>query len=285
MQILLAHHLSFCGGVKRAVEILFRIAREKNQPVYVFGELIHNSQFNASLAAKNIFIAHTLEECRDKIVVIRTHGIPPELEARLKTTAKEVIDLTCPKVKRVQQLILDYANHHFQVIITGDPAHPEVIGLKGYAPAAVVISTLAECENLSPVLSAQTVLLSQTTFNEDKFQLIADCLRKRQPAMQVENTLCQATSERQEEIKTLSARATKTIVLGGKHSSNTLKLFEIAKKSSQGEVILIETPAELSLLSFHPDDVIALASGASTPDWIITQTLDYLENIQKGQQK
>jgi len=218
-------------------------------------------------------------------VVIRTHGIPPDLEAALKSTALEVVDLTCPKVKRVQQLISDYAKENYQVVITGDPSHPEVIGLKGYAFNALVISSLAQCKYLPPDLPPKSVLLSQTTFNEDKFQLIASCLKETHPHLQVENTLCQATRQRQEEIRSLSARATKTIVIGGKHSSNTMKLAEIAKKFGTGEVILIETALELSHLSFKPDDIIALASGASTPDWIIDQTLDYLKNIQKGHQK
>jgi 4-hydroxy-3-methylbut-2-enyl diphosphate reductase len=271
MKITKAKEIGFCGGVRWAVKKILELRKETDQPVHVFGELIHNKQFNQWLSGKDIHIAQNLEDCREKISVIRSHGLPPHQEENLRKNASLIMDLTCPRVKKVHSLVKDYSDQGYQIVITGNEEHPEVIGIRGYAENSYVIHNDEEAKQLE--LSPKMVLISQTTFSQEKFMKIAAILKKRKSDILIENTLCEATKNRQEEIKNLARENDLLIIIGGKHSSNTRKLRETALQEKKAAVYQIETAEDLREIPLKGVEKLAIASGASTPSWIIDEIL------------
>lgn len=275
IKIILAKNISFCGGVSWAVNQVFDLQKKSDKPLIIFGELIHNHQFNQKLAQKNIETAHHLNQCQGKTAIIRSHGLPPKTEKDLRATAQKVIDLTCPNVKKVQQLVKKYSKKGYQILITGSENHPEVIGLRGYAIHSLVLENLQQAQKLKEL--SQGVLISQTTFSENLFLQIAQVLQKKFPKIKIENTLCAATRVRQKEVEDLAKQCDLLIIVGGKHSSNTKKLQERALNSGAKKVLLIETAQELNPQDFQKSMVVGIASGASTPLWLIEEVKQKIE--------
>ncbi len=275
MAVTIARYIGFCAGVKKAADEIFKLQKNKEKPIAVYGELIHNTQFNDKLAENEVYVAHNIEDCKDKIVVIRTHGISSKEEQKLMDVSQELVDLTCPKVKKVQSIVESYSNDGYRIIIAGNSTHPEVIGLKGYAHCCDVISE--EVQALEIELAEKSVFISQTTFSEEKFHQLSEILKKRSSHIIIENTLCYATKYRQEEVKKLAAINDLVVVVGGKHSSNSKKLAETAGKYAKGDVMHIEICDELKLIALKKYKNIAIASGASTPDWIIKEVTEYIQ--------
>ncbi len=277
MQVVMAQKAGFCMGVRRAVQIALRAAGEAPPPVYTYGPLIHNSQALMLLETLNVYPLKEIPSQGQGTIIIRAHGIPPQKKEALKKAGFHVIDGTCPRVLRVQALARRYSRQGFHVIIVGDPEHAEVKGLLGYAGnKGLVISSPQEIDSLPPL--QKYVILSQTTQDTVLYTKIVQELLRRFPGGKVYNTICNATHERQKEVRRLCKLCEAIVVVGGKNSANTKRLAQIAQQEGR-EVFLVETAHDLPLKRLQKFKRVGVTAGASTPNWVINQVIRTLENL------
>jgi len=277
MKVRLAATAGFCMGVRRAMEITLAEANRGKGPLFTYGPLIHNTQVLELLESKNVKAVEEIDDIKSGTMIIRAHGIPPEERKALKNSGLRIIDATCPKVAQVQGIIRYHAKKGFTIVIVGDRDHAEVIGLKGYGEGnAYIISSEAEISGL-PV-AQRLLLVAQTTQNEKVYDEITKAVRKRYPDAVVFNTICDATSERQKEIKSLAGQVDGIVVVGGYHSGNTQRLAQLSKESGK-PTFHIETEKELDKESLATMEVIGVTAGASTPNWMIRNVVKEIEAI------
>ena len=268
-EIIVAKSAGFCPGVRKAIEQVVALADSGKKPVYTLGQLIHNTQVTQMLAMKNIVAISTPEQATDKtgVLVIRAHGITPDLQRSIESCEMTVVDATCPLVKHAQNLIAKFAVQDYHTVIVGDEDHAEVIALMGYAQNRVnVVSTMQEAQALPHFDKLHIV--SQTTQPESMFYEIAEELKKHADECQVSNTICQPTKDRQAETIEQAKHADLVIVVGGKHSANTARLASLCEGLSK-HVQHVETEEELDEALVKSAKKIFITAGASTPSWII----------------
>jgi len=275
VEVIVAPHAGFCFGVERAV----KIAREAPKPVATLGKLIHNPQVVEQLAREGIYPVASLEEVRHGRVIIRSHGAPPEVLARARELGLKIIDATCPYVARAQRLASTLAAKGYEVVIFGDPSHPEVQGLKGWArDKGVVVSSREEA--LSLPHRPKRALISQTTQPEEKLEEIAAILKEESGELRVYNTLCRTTHQRQKAALELALQVDVMVVVGGRESANTRHLVEICR-STGTPTYHIETAGELQSCWFKNTRRVGITAGASTPAWIIEEVVVMLSEQEK----
>lgn len=282
MKITIARTAGFCMGVRRAVEMALDASNRTREPIYTYGPLIHNPQVLGILEEKGISVLRKIPEKGDGTVLIRAHGVPPGDRDALKKAGFTVVDATCPKVIKVQAIIARHARQGEAVIIIGDRAHPEVIGLLGYAGEhGHVAENMAELKDLPPFEKA--IIVAQTTQNKDFFASVVDWSKTSHPQYQVFNTICDSTESRQADVKNLAEKVDAVVVVGGRESGNTQRLFDIARGTGK-PAVHIETEAELDLNQLGNARHIGITAGASTPNWIIKRVYRVLENrlVHKG---
>jgi len=277
MKVILAKTAGFCMGVRRAMEIVMAETNKKEGPLFTFGPLIHNQQVLDLLETKGVSATDDLNGLTTGRIVIRAHGIPPGQHLELEKTGLRVIDATCPKVTRVQAIIRHHTNKGRLAIIVGDRDHAEVIGLMGYSktPAHVIQgeNDVAELPHMD-----SPFVVAQTTQDEKNFRNVVKALKQRFPDLLVFETICDATQERQQEVRAFKDQVDAVVVVGGYHSGNTQRLAQI----SEGEhlpTFHVETEKDLNRNSFSGMKIIALTAGASTPHWMIKNVLKKLEGI------
>ncbi|HEX8178982.1 MAG TPA: 4-hydroxy-3-methylbut-2-enyl diphosphate reductase [Pyrinomonadaceae bacterium] len=278
MQVLLAEEYGFCFGVERAVEMVEE-ALQDGAKVRTLGPLIHNTQEIGRLEAEGVATINAPAEVETGITaVIRAHGVTPEVQRELEARAERVIDATCPFVTKVQKLAERAAHEGRDVVVVGNPDHPEMIGVKGYAPNnAHVVRDASEVAGL-PKLHAPLVV-SQTTIKLSTFLEAADAVRlKADSEPQIVNTICSATRDRQDAARALAGHVDAFYVIGGKHSSNSIKLLSVCKEQC-ARSFLIETPDEIDAADLRGVARVGVTAGASTPNWLIEQTLARLREI------
>jgi (E)-4-hydroxy-3-methyl-but-2-enyl pyrophosphate reductase len=282
MKVILAKTAGFCMGVRRAMEIVMAEANKKEGPLFTFGPLIHNQQVLDLLESKGVRARDDVHGLTSGRIIIRAHGIPPRERELLERTGLKVIDATCPKVTRVQQIIRHYSNKGHAAIIVGDQNHAEVIGLMGYSktPAHVIqdetgVAGLPSME--------RPFVVAQTTQNEEKFSRIVDALKGRFPDLRVFDTICDATHERQQEVRTFKGQVDAVVVVGGYHSANTQRLARISEEESL-PTFQVETEGDLDRNQLSKMGVIGLTAGASTPHWMIRNVLQKIETIHDRQE-
>ena len=283
MQVLLADEYGFCFGVERAVEMVEEALAE-GAAVRTLGPLIHNTQEIERLEAEGVRTIDAPAEIREgETAVIRAHGVTPGVQRQLEARATKVVDATCPFVTKVQKLAERAAAEGRDVVVVGNPDHPEMIGVRGYAPArAHVVRDASEVASL-PRLHAPLVV-SQTTLKLKTFMEAADAVRERADAEpQIVNTICSATRDRQDAARALAGHVDAFYIIGGKHSSNSVKLLAVCQEQCPRS-FLIETPEEI-----NPEDVrgaarVGLTAGASTPNWLIEQVVARLRQIGREQE-
>src|SRR6478672_6027293 len=245
MQVLLANEYGFCFGVERAVEMVEDAIKE-GDTVRSLGPLIHNEQEMQRLAHEGVTtIQDPVQISRGETAVIRAHGVTPEVQKELEEKASKVVDATCPFVTRVQKLAARAATANRHVIVIGDPDHPEMIGVKGYAPDhAFVIRDETEVAGLpnlrKPLVVAQTTIKAKTFFDT-----AAAIRSKTDDEVQVVNTICSATRDRQEAARALAGMVDAFYIIGGRHSSNSVKLLAVCKEQCK-KSFLIETEDEIN---------------------------------------
>lgn len=275
MKIILADNAGFCFGVKRAV----KMTEEElltNKSVASLGPLIHNQQAVEYYGKKGLSIINSTNEANTNSVIIRSHGVTKEIMENLSAKVDKVIDTTCPFVKSVHNKVYDFNKNGYTIIIVGDKDHPEVIGINGWCDNnAIVLNNIDEAKKIKDLTNICVV--SQTTNRVSLFNDIVEVLKSNNENLQVFNTICNATSERQNSAFELSKKVDAMIIIGGYHSSNTNKLVEISRMNCRN-IYHIETKEELPLDELKKFNIIGITAGASTPDWIIEEVILTMNN-------
>jgi 4-hydroxy-3-methylbut-2-enyl diphosphate reductase len=278
MEVLLAHEYGFCFGVERAVEMV-EDALGAGAPVRTLGPLIHNTQEMQRLECEGVTtIQDPAQVGADEIAVIRAHGVTPQVQAELERRAAQVVDATCPFVTRVQRLAERAAKEGRHVVVAGNPDHPEMIGVVGYAPDnTFVVADASEVARLPPLHAP--LVVSQTTLKLKTFLEVADAVRAKADAEpQVVNTICSATRDRQDAARALAGLVDAFYIIGGKHSSNSIKLLAVCQEQCD-QSFLIETEDEINPQDLSGARRVGVTAGASTPNWLIDQVVKRLHDI------
>ncbi|SHF68092.1 4-hydroxy-3-methylbut-2-enyl diphosphate reductase [Desulfacinum infernum DSM 9756] len=279
MKVLVAETAGFCRGVRTALEMTLEASRSKaGEPLCTFGPLIHNRQVLAMLQERDVSEARDLEDCRDKWIIVRAHGIPPDQRRRLKDVGRGLIDATCKRVARVQAIIRKHARKGYHVVIAGDEDHAEVIGLMGYTEGRGTVIQKPEHVDALPNWD-RVLLVAQTTQNEEVFRAIVERFRKKFPLGIVENTICGATHDRQREVRELCRRVDAMVIVGGYHSGNTVRLAEVARECGV-PTYHVETEKDLDPGRMARYATVGVSAGASTPNWMIRNVVRFLEGIE-----
>jgi len=279
MGVKLAKTAGFCMGVKRAVDMVLDMVRQKGHgTIYTYGPLIHNPQTIELLRQRGIIPIRRLQEIEGvpagAFMVIRAHGISPGERKKIEEKGFRIIDATCPKVAHVQAIIKKRAGAGFTVLIAGDREHPEVNGLLGFAgEAGIVIGAPEEVDGL-PALT-KVCVVAQTTQSLEEYAAIVRRVKERFPESVIFDTICDSTEKRQTEIKALAAGTDAVFIVGGRNSANTRRLAELAKLQGK-PAFHIETADELREIDVEAYRRIGVSGGASTPNWIIGRVVDHL---------
>ena len=274
MEVKGAKTAGFCFGVKRAVEQVYEQIEKAKEPVYTYGPIIHNQQVVKDLEEKGVCVLNTEEELLELsrgIVIIRSHGVGKSVYDILEKRNVTVVDATCPFVKKIHRIVQEQEKKGRRVVIAGNPDHPEVQGICGWAgEGTLVVSEASQVEKL-PLLPGESLcFVAQTTFNYNKFQDLVEKFEKKGYDIIVLNTICSATQERQVEASRIASEVDVMIVIGDKKSSNSQKLYEICQKKCKN-TYFIQTVGD-----FNPECVnsvrnVGITAGASTPKQIIEE--------------
>ena len=282
--IKLAKFAGFCYGVKRAVETAKKLKQENpDKNIYILGELIHNTDVINELESLGIKTIYEVPERGDGICIIRSHGEAPEVFEKIKNAGFELVDLTCPDVKKVQQRAIELAQNDYFVVIVGKPNHPEVMAIKAnadlYSSNVVVATTIEELEPYADRIKShkKVGVVVQTTQMVSSLNLVVNYLNTIAKEVTIHNTICQSTAMRQKEAKELASESDLMIVVGSKKSANTTHLAEILKNCTK--TVHIENDSELNENLFTGVNNIGITAGASTPQIIIDKVIN---KIKKG---
>ena len=279
VKITIAESAGFCFGVKRAIDLVQDIA-SKNDKVYTFGPLIHNPQEIQRLEKENIKVVEDFSKIEKGVLVLRTHGIQLNIYEKLLTKKNiELVDATCPFVKRAQDIVKELSkdNNTKQIIIVGEKRHPEVVALVSYGKEKCLI--VEDKKDVKNVKKTDIIyVVSQTTQSPRNFDRIVEEISKISK-VKVFNTICRATFDRQRKKKKLAKEVDVMIVIGGKNSGNTTRLYQIC--SNITKTYHIETVDEIEKSWFKNMDKIGITAGASTPDWIINNIERRIEELTK----
>lgn len=279
-EVKVAKSAGFCFGVKRAVEMVYSEAA-KGKKVYTLGPIIHNEQVVNDLEKKGVNVINSVNDIKDGeniTVIIRSHGISEDIYNQLKAKKVNIVDATCPFVAKIHRIVQEKYKEGNQIVIIGNEKHPEVEGIDGWCENnAYIIESASEAEKLSLDYEKKVCIVAQTTFNYKKFKDIVDILSKKSYDINVMNTICNATEERQTEAGTIAEQSDAMLVIGGKHSSNTQKLYEICK-SKCSDTYFIQTLDDLDLKKLQSFRSVGITAGASTPNNIIKEVQSYVRN-------
>ena len=276
MEIILAKSAGFCPGVRRAVDMVYEQTKEKEgiEPVYTYGPIIHNDEVVKDLEEKGVKVIHSLDELDHLVkgtVIIRSHGVSRHTCETIEAKGFHIVDATCPFVKRIHNIVEEQGKEGRDIIIIGNPEHPEVQGIQGWClTPSTVIHTVDEAVSFSQQNDKKLCIISQTTFNYIKFKELVEILCKKGYDINCINSICNATAVRQEEARTIASKADAMIVIGDKNSSNTQKLYEISKKECEN-TYYIQTLVDLDLTAFESIRNVGITAGASTPNNIIEE--------------
>ena len=280
MNVTLAKSAGFCFGVKRAVNMVYEEIEKGNGPIYTYGPIIHNDEVVKDFEKHGVVVVKDLaqlDELEKGKIIVRSHGISRAEYITMEEKGYEVIDATCPFVRKIHKLVDEHSKQGEYIVIIGNPNHQEVCGIKGWVngDAVSIIESKEEAEEFTVNLDKKVCIVSQTTFNNNKFQYIVEIFKKKGYNVSVVNTICNATQERQSEAKELAAEADVMIVIGGKHSSNTRKLYEICSKECD-HTYFIQTLDDLHLELPKSVRLVGITAGASTPNNIIEEVQNYV---------
>ncbi|RGU34850.1 4-hydroxy-3-methylbut-2-enyl diphosphate reductase [Ruminococcus sp. AF17-22AC] len=284
MKVKVARTAGFCFGVKRAVDKVYQLIEQGIQPIYTLGPIIHNEEVVSDLAARGVQVIEEkdLDTLSEGTVVIRSHGVGREVYDKLETNHLDYVDVTCPFVLKIHRIVEKQSQVGKHIVIFGDPGHPEVKGICGWCEGAyTVLKNKEDTEQFLPPEGKEICVVSQTTFNYNKFQELVEILCKKRYDNSVLNmgdilnTICNATEERQKEAQNIAGEVDTMLVIGGRHSSNTQKLFEICKEEC-GNTYYIQTPVDLDSEMFHRSSYVGITAGASTPKKIIEEVQEHV---------
>ena len=285
MEVKVAKTAGFCFGVQRAVDKVYELIDSCPDRLFTLGPIIHNEEVVNDLEKKGVRVASeeelkTLPE--GSTVVIRSHGVGKKVYDQLEECGLSYVDVTCPFVLKIHRIVEKESKAGSHIVIIGDPDHPEVVGICGWCIGPyTVIRNKEEAEVFVPPKGKKISIVSQTTFNYNKFKDLVEILCKKRydntvlNILNILNTICNATEERQREAKSIAGEVDTMLVVGGRHSSNTQKLFEICKKEC-GNTYYIQTPVDLDSEMFQCSSYVGITAGASTPNKIIEEVQEHV---------
>ena len=284
MKVKTAKTAGFCFGVKRAVDKVYELIENGVSPIYTLGPIIHNEEVVSDFEKKGVTVIseEDIPKLREGTVVIRSHGVGRRIYDMLKTAGISFVDVTCPFVLKIHRIVERESRAGKQIIIFGDPSHPEVKGICGWCEGScTVLRNREDAENFVPDPGRIPCIVSQTTFNYNKFKELVEILCKKRydnNVLNIDNilnTICNATEERQKEAGSIAGEVDTMLVIGGRHSSNTQKLFEICKEECEN-TYYIQTPVDLDSEMFHHSSYVGITAGASTPKKIIEEVQEHV---------
>ena len=285
MEVKVAKTAGFCFGVQRAVDKVYELIDSCPDRLFTLGPIIHNEEVVNDLEKKGVRVASeeelkTLPE--GSTVVIRSHGVGKKVYDQLEECGLSYVDVTCPFVLKIHRIVEKESKAGSHIVIIGDPDHPEVVGICGWCIGSyTVIRTKQDALDFVPPESKNVCIVSQTTFNYNKFKDLVEILREKRydntvlNILNILNTICNATEERQREAKSIAGEVDTMLVVGGRHSSNTQKLFEICKKECEN-TYYIQTPVDLDSDMFQCSSYVGITEGASTPKKIIEEVQEHV---------
>ena len=269
-------------GVRQAMSKAFLTLKKERGPIYTYGPLIHNPQVVKLLTEKGVMSVANVCGTDEGPIVIRAHGISPQEREQIRATRLKIVDATCPKVMKIHAAAKKHHKQGYLVVVVGDRDHPEVSGILGYTEGkGVVVGNPGEVAALPD--AERVLVVAQTTFSQEMFSAILEEIVRRYPGAELEavDTLCDSTKRRQDEVKELAERVDAMVVVGGRDSGNTRRLYETARKSGV-PAFQIEDETQLNPADFAGFKTVGLTAGASTPNWVIMRVCDYLADIDRG---
>ena len=274
MEVRLAKTAGFCFGVRRAVDTVYGQIEKEKGPIYTYGPIVHNEMVVQELEKKGVHVLNSLEELKELTggtVIIRAHGVGKEVYDLLERQGVNLVDATCPFVKKIHRIAQKEEANGRRILIVGNAKHPEVEGIRGWCEKpSYVVESVEDARNFTISEGEKLCIVSQTTFNYNKFEDIVEIISKKGYDIIVLNTICSATEERQTEAREIAADVDAMIVIGGRHSSNTQKLFEICKKECEN-TYYIQSLDDLDLKTSQSIRCVGITAGASTPNKIIEE--------------
>jgi len=288
MEIILAKSAGFCFGVDLAVKKVQSLIKDKNEKgshksIFTYGPIIHNPYVVKKLNGEGVHVINDLDalDYLDKgTILIRSHGVTEDEFNIIKDSGFEPVDSTCPYVKKIHRIVRKDSMDGCDIIIVGNKNHPEIKGIAGWVKSRVYfVESLEDVNKLNLEVTTKYSIVAQTTFNYQLYEEILNKLQKKSIHVIINETICTATMERQIEANELSKKVTKMIVIGGRNSSNTRKLYEICKSQCK-DTYYIETIEDLVLNVFAVNDIIGITAGASTPKNIIEEVISNVRNVE-----
>jgi small subunit ribosomal protein S1 len=283
MKTVLAPKAGFCFGVNRALDLAMKTAREHQKNIYSLGPLIHNPQVVDNLSIQGIQVVKDILDIPEGVIIVRSHGVGPDVFNKAKEMGLQIIDATCPFVKKAQELAKELSDQGYQVVVVGDKEHPEVMGILGWTgQQGMVVETPEQAENLQEI--NKIGVISQTTQPEENFNRIVQVLSGKAKEIKAYNTICHATRDRQDAAVRLAKQVQVMIVIGGKNSANTQKLARLCAETGT-PAFHIETVGEIKQEWLAAKNIVGITAGASTPDWIIEEVKRYMEDVTQSEQE
>ena len=281
MEVIVAKTAGFCFGVRRAVDQVYEQIEHGQGPIYTLGPIIHNEEVVKDLEEKGVVVledSDSLEQIGQGTVIIRSHGVGRQVYDQIKSQGLHLADATCPFVKKIHRIVEEQNRQGRRVIIIGDSAHPEVEGIRGWGDdRTLTVKNEKEMEALPDLRGEKLCIVSQTTYNYNKFKDLVEKFSEKGYDILVINTICNATQERQVEAERIASQVEAMVVIGGKNSSNTQKLFEICKKECEN-TYYIQTIDDLDVTKLQSIDSVGITAGASTPNYIIKEVQTNVRN-------
>lgn len=278
MEIIIAQTAGFCFGVKRAVDMAFSYENEKS--TYTYGPIIHNEVVTGALEKKGIYAIDTIEGQDVKKLIIRSHGVSPEIYEESKVRDIDIVDATCPYVKKIHRYVEKYYAEGYHILIAGNSVHPEIQGINGWAHNECMIAKDVEELKQMTLPEGKYLFVAQTTYKKEVVDAMKDYLTEKEISFEYINTICNATKERQEEAVTLAAQVDCMLILGSPKSANTKKLHEISEKHCKRSYC-VQGAAELSEEMFRDCERVGITAGASTPNSVIDEVITYIRKIEQ----
>lgn len=277
MEIFVAKSSGFCFGVKRAINIANKRAAEDPGDIYTLGPIIHNPQVVKKLEEAHIYAKKGIDEIEKGTVIIRSHGVKLDEYKAAKEKGLNIVDATCPFVKKAQELVSRLSEEGYAVIVVGEKEHPEVKGLISYGTSSITVAESIEELKGMPRMK-RIGIIAQTTLPMERLEAVVSYCLKKASELKVFNTICNSTSTRQTESAELAEKVDRMIIVGGKNSANTRRLAEVCRVI-QPRTYHIEVASELDPAWFAGAESVGVTSGASTPEWIIEEVVDRLKSL------
>jgi len=282
LEVIVAKTAGFCFGVNKAVNMVYELIGETDEHIYTIGPIIHNEQVVNNLKEKGVELIYELVSAeKPGYIFIRAHGVVPEVYKEIEEKNLKVIDATCPFVKRIHELVAGKHKEGYRIIIVGDKNHPEVIGINGWCDnTALVIDDAENLKELDINEDEKICVVAKTTIKYETWEKIIECLDKNFKNIEKFKTICNATSNRQAEAAEIAEKVDLMFVIGSKNSSNTKKLYEICKAKCEN-TYMVQTSGELPPVNIKNIKKVGVTAGASTPDWIIKEVIQKMEELNK----